>query len=159
VALPLSLLAACGQAPSPAAPIGPPRFTAATCPHPAPHTAVLGEPPSRHAIPKTFHPTSVVRCLITSADGRSVVVTERADLTPAQATGLVRSLSRPSEPLSDPGCRQDSAERTVIVAYFVLVDAGGRALLPGLPADHCGEPSADALSSLAFTAVSSVPFG
>lgn len=142
-------LTACGQASD--QPVGPPRWTTAACPHPAANVVAIGEPPGQHAIPKNFHPAWVLRCLITS---RSVPVTQRADLTPAMARDLVRSLSQPSETPSD--CRQDSAKHTVIVPYFALVDASGRALLPGLPSDRCGRPlpAADrAVSSLPYVRV------
>jgi predicted small lipoprotein YifL len=131
----LFAVAACGRsAPPRAAPVGPPHWTTATCPHPPAHAVVIGEPPGRHAIPAGFHPTWVLRCLIAG----SAVVAQRADLTPAEAAALVRALAQPSATPSV--CPEDSAAHTVVVPYFALIDARGRALLTGLPADRCGRP-------------------
>lgn len=179
-------LVACGGAPvRQEAAIGPPVRTAAACPNPDAHVAMMGEPPGRHRIPSDFRPSWVLRCLIMpgpagrigsagqigsagssdsagSAVPTSVLVTERADVTAAKASSLVRLLSQPDDPPSSNGCPQSSVRIDVLVPYFALVDAEGKALLPGLPVDQCGRPdsaTAKALAALTYKVRSRSPIG
>ncbi|MFL6123417.1 hypothetical protein [Actinophytocola sp.] len=91
-------------------------------------------------IPADFTPVAVMRCREETrripGEGSWVVrVTERAD---APVPDLVDMLRRPSDPPppADTACTLEL--RTV--PYFVLVDAGGRALLPAVPTTACGQP-------------------
>jgi hypothetical protein len=142
--------------------IGPPLWTAATCPQPRPHAVVLGEPTARHAIPGDFRANRVLRCVITQdPNSPAQLVTEQATLSPAAATNLVGLLSAPSSPPSAAGCPADPAAHTVLVPYFVLVDALDHALLPGMPLDGCGFPQQAVIRALSalppYTRLSSSP--
>jgi hypothetical protein len=172
-------LVACGGPVRQEAALGPPARTAAACPTPDAHVAMMGEPPGRHRIPSDFGPSWVLRCLIMpgpagsagsvgaagsagSAASMSVLVTERADVTAAEGASLVRLLSQPDDPPSSNGCPQSAVRIDVLVSYFALVDAQGKALLPGLPVDRCGRPdsaAAKALAALKYQVQSRSPIG
>ncbi|MBP2330269.1 hypothetical protein JOF56_010654 [Kibdelosporangium banguiense] len=68
-------------------------------------------------------------------------MTEKAE-TPA--ADLVAQLRRPSEPSSNRPCTAEG----IVLPYFTLINAEGKAVLPEIPADGCGKPRIEALSAL-----------
>jgi hypothetical protein len=115
-------------------------------------------PTERAPIPEGFATTSVVRCReeIRDLPGKgkwAVAIVERTD-TPA--TELVAELRKPSDPRSDGPCTMELR----VPPYFLLVDSSGRAILPSVPNDSCGQPRIDAtkpLERLDFHIVSETP--
>jgi hypothetical protein len=137
----------------------PPAWVDANCPPEAYNFDPLPQA-NRGRLPDEFVTAWVLRCRTETRDvpgqGKQAFrITERAD-TPAAE--LVAQLRRPSEPRTSGGCLAYG----VGVPYFALVDAGGRALLPAVPADECGRPRREALQELqklSFTPVSETPAG
>lgn len=141
-----------GQAPSP----GPPVFVDATCP-----VAAGVDLATRGRIPDDFRTAWVLRCRgedrVEPGGGRVVAqVSERADTS---ATELVRRLREPS----DPPYTGDACPASLTVPpYFVLVDESGRAILPAVPTNGCGQPRPEAtapLADLPWRRLSSVDVG
>lgn len=166
----LVVLAACGRPASPAAGmpatvIAAPDWVAPTCPVPQPDELVMGEPGQQHGIPTTFEPAWLLRCSINTEHiaGQGLwttLATERADLSASTAASLVGDLRKPSDSPATTGCPGSLSAQAMIVPYFALVDAHGKAVLPGLPLDECGRPQGDLLTLLAqlrFHTLSTVP--
>ncbi len=110
--------------------------------------------PARGGIPGDFVPAWVLRCRgVPGTGGWSVIVTERAGAAPGSpGARLVALLRRPSDPPK--GLCPAIA---VHPPYVLLVDAGGRALLPAAPTDGCGLPRrevTDLLDSLPYRTLS-----
>ncbi|MDP9863349.1 MULTISPECIES: hypothetical protein [Streptosporangium] len=102
----------------------------------------------RQTLPDDFVPVQVIRCRWESrylpGKGRwAVVIEEHAD-GPA-ADELTAELRRPSE-RSIFG--QDCTMELILVDYFVVVDASGRAVLPDLPTTVCRKPFRSALDAI-----------
>jgi hypothetical protein len=74
----------------------------------------------------------------------------------AEVAALVAALRLPDEPRT----RQPCADDNPTVAFFVLLDAEGRWVRPGVPRDACGKQRAEvrtAVGTLALTRVSTWP--
>lgn len=127
---------------------GPPVWVEPTCPRGTGNAPGIpgGVLPTRGEVPADFVTTWVLRCRTDVRDlpdrgTWTVQVAERAD-TPA--SDLVDQLRRASDSRSTGECTLEM----VLPPYFVLVDAGGKAVLPAVPTDRCGKPRADALKAL-----------
>lgn len=101
--------------------------------------APLGMDDERGGIPDDFVTAWVMRCRDEDRDvpgdgSWTVRIAERAD-TPAAE--LVELLREPSDPLPD---GEMCPAVAYVKPYFLLVDAGGRALVPDVPTSSCGQP-------------------
>jgi len=144
-ALLLGVVAGCGRG----APAGErnsadmaPVWVDAACPAQDDTVEPLGMEEDRGGIPDGFTTAWVLRCRdeVRDVPGEGswrVRVTERSD---APAAALVELLRRPSDPLPDGTV---CAGVAYAAPYFLLVDAGGRALLPAVPTGACGQPHAE----------------
>jgi hypothetical protein len=140
--------------------VGPTQWVQATCPRTA--TGRAGErsatPVAGGTIPADFHVAWVLRCSVQvqALAGRgqwTVETTERADTS---AADLMTQLGQPSLPRAAGSCAAVSAT----LPYFALVDRTGRALVPFVPTDECGNPRSGvglALAALPFRAVTTEP--
>lgn len=120
---------------------GPPVWAEPECPAPRPL-----QTEDRGGIPDGFVTAWVLRCRteIREAPGKPgeiVRITERADTS---AADLVHLLRRPSDPPSNGPCPLVA----VFPPYFLLVDTDGRAILPAVPTNGCGQPRDDILDTL-----------
>lgn len=129
-----------------------PDWVTPTCPTPGQSLHTGG------GVPTDFRVTWVLRCGTETRNlpghGRwTVQVAERAD-TPA--TNLLAQLRQPSTA----GRTGECAAQSVSIAYFALVDATGRALVPTVPTGTCGQPLpgvATALAALPFRTIAVDP--
>jgi hypothetical protein len=149
------VVAGCGSKTVPAA-AGPPVWVEPSCPEK--QELFPGGSVTRGSIPADFGTAWVLRCRTDVRDlpGKGkwqVQITERADTA---APELMEQLRKPSDERSEGACTLDF----VVPPYFVLVDAGGKAILPAVPADGCGKPRQSALralEALPFRAISETP--
>jgi hypothetical protein len=134
-----------------------PFIAPAGCPRDKPIDGVRDPlPEPAPGVPADFATAAVVRCVdqVRDVPGQgkwTFRVVERADTAAAE---LVAELRRPSDPRTTTGICTSEA---VLVPYFLLVDATGRAIAPTFPTDGCGKPrreSMDKLPALPFHTIS-----
>ncbi|GAB7050959.1 hypothetical protein [Catenuloplanes indicus] len=93
-----------------------------------------------------------------SDGGRDVVMSEQRTEDPAAVAALVAALRLPNLPGTAEACTADA----VILPWFVLHDAHGAWVRPGVPHDDCRKPRREvltALSALRGTTVAETPVG
>jgi hypothetical protein len=148
-----SVLAGCGRE-TPAREPGPPVWVEAECPR-----AQVGPgTEERGAIPDDFVTAHVLRCRsevreVPGEGSWTFQVTEHAETSVASVASLVELLRGSSAALTADACRA----MLVIPPYVLLVDAEGRAVLPAVPTDECGQPRQeiiDAVEDLPYRVVS-----
>ncbi len=165
----VGVIAACAQAPmagGPAAtpvpgfPVGPevrPRWTSCQAEAPDLETRAGNDALSLPPLAGDFAPVAVVMCVpqpVRRPDGGD-------DMAAVESRGediaaLLAALRLPDEAQTDGACRADLPG----VPFFVLQDAAGRWVRPGVPADACGrirDEVTAAVSGLRLTPVSSRP--
>ena len=124
---------------------------AGQCPASATDPAVvrLRSGPAQVAVPKSFVPVAVVRCMTeeraVSGDGQWVF--EFAQRATGNLDALLAALREPSRAVPS-GTTAACSAVGIVSPNFALVDASGTIIRPLLPHDECGLPLLDALRVL-----------
>ncbi|MDP9794636.1 hypothetical protein J2S43_003148 [Catenuloplanes nepalensis] len=90
--------------------------------------------------------------------GQDIVMAEKRTEDPAAVAALAAALLLPDLPGTAPACTADA----VVLPWFVLHDANGGWVRPGVPHDDCRKPRREvlaALSALRGSSVSQTPIG
>ncbi|MDR7328204.1 MULTISPECIES: hypothetical protein [Catenuloplanes] len=113
-------------------------------------------------LPEDFVPVAVTTCGAEFAErpdgGQDVVMAEERTEDPAAVAALAAALRLPDLPGTADVCTADA----IVLPWFVLHDAHGGWVRPGVPHDDCRKPRREvlaALSALQSTTVTETPVG